>query len=76
MRARVYVRTCVYMISGQIAIRTNDHDQHTTGTQDHQKREEHGRSIKTKFVIVGRSKRQKRKKVKKSLELIKKVVSL
>ena len=45
---------------GQIVIRTHDHDQHNTGHGTAPEKEEHRTTgIKTKFVIAGRTKRQK-----------------
>ena len=63
---RAYV--CACMIE-----ENRTHDRHTNGTHDQRTREERGQ---TKFAIVGRSTRQQRKKVKKSLEITKKAVTL
>ena len=54
-RVRVYV--------WQIAIGTQGHDQHTNGTHDHRKREEHQQAEKPEYIcmIAGNEKKYKKK---------------
>ena len=53
----------------QIAIGTQDHDQHTTGTHDHWKREDSGKAGKSEYICIIAGNKKKYKKVKKNLEI-------
>ena len=71
MCARVCAYVCACMIEKN---KTHDHDRHTTRTHDHRrKREEHG---KPAYIGKIADNEKSIKKVKKNLELRKKVVSL
>ena len=64
MCTRVCMR--MRMIEGN---RTHDHDQHTNGTHDNRKREEHQQAGKSEYICMIAGNEKKNKKVKKNLEI-------
>ena len=72
----VRVRACMYARVYDCRT-THDHDQHTNGTHDHRKREDSGKAKKPVYICMFAGNEKKvQKKLKKNLEIRKKVVTL